>query len=104
MNGTRPPIPAMNSSEPGRSRRIHDPTLRIMRWPAYYLRQLCKAVDGNPALILLTENVDNDLGWMSTLAKIGLDGFASSSVAKNLRNLLHCDDSKEIAVLTMRLI
>jgi len=75
----------------------------IMRWPAY-LRQLCKAIDGKPALILLAENVDSDLGWMPILGKIGLDKPASSSIAKNLRSLLHCYDSKEIAVLTMRLI
>jgi len=75
----------------------------IMRWPAY-LRQLCKAIDGKPALILLAENIDSDLGWMSILGKIGLDKPASSSIAKNLRSLLHCYDSKEIAVLTMRLI
>jgi KAP family P-loop domain/Domain of unknown function (DUF4259) len=75
----------------------------IVRWPAY-LRQLCKTVDGKSALILLADNIDNDLGWTSTLAKIGLDKPAYSSVAKNLRDLLRCDDSKEIAMLTMRLI
>jgi KAP family P-loop domain/Domain of unknown function (DUF4259) len=77
----------------------------IIRWPAY-LRQLCKPIDGKPALIILAENVDSDLGlgWISTLAKIGLDGPASSPLAKNLRSLLRCDDPKEIALLTMRLI
>ncbi|PZS15415.1 MAG: hypothetical protein DLM60_17355 [Pseudonocardiales bacterium] len=75
----------------------------IVRWPAY-LRQLCKPVDGKSALILLAENVDNDLEWTSTLAKIGLDKPAYFSVAKNLRSLLRCDDSKEIAILTMHLI
>jgi hypothetical protein len=75
----------------------------IIRWPAY-LRQLCMPVGGKSALILLAENVDTDLGWTSVLAKIGLDTPTSSSVAKNLRSLLRCDDSKEIAVLTLQLI